>query len=50
MLHTHLSYGAGTIEQLVADVTSRLSLTPLHEMKKIIRVFKKEQTLTNFLV
>jgi hypothetical protein len=34
MLHTHLSSGAGTIHQLVADVPSRLSLTPPHKIKK----------------
>jgi hypothetical protein len=33
MLHTHLSAGAGTTGQLVADVPSGLSLTPLHETK-----------------
>jgi hypothetical protein len=39
MLHTHLSSGVGTIGQLVADVPSGLSLTPLHEIKfKIILV------------
>jgi hypothetical protein len=30
----HLSSGAGTIGQLVADVPSRLSLTPPQETKK----------------
>jgi hypothetical protein len=34
MLHIHLSYGAGTIGQLVADVPSGLSLTPVQETKK----------------
>jgi hypothetical protein len=34
MLHTHLSSGAGTIGQLVADVPSGLSLTPPQETKK----------------
>jgi hypothetical protein len=34
LLHTHyLSPGAGTILQLVADVTSGLGLTPLQEIK-----------------
>jgi hypothetical protein len=30
MLHTHLSSGAGAMGQLVADVPSRLNLTPSH--------------------
>jgi hypothetical protein len=34
LLHTHLSSGAGTIGQLVADVPNGLSLTPPHEIKK----------------
>jgi hypothetical protein len=35
LLHTHyLSSGAGTIGQLVADVPSGLSLTPLQETEK----------------
>jgi hypothetical protein len=34
MLHAHLSSGAGTIGQLVADVPSSISLTPPHETKK----------------
>jgi hypothetical protein len=35
LLHTHhLSSGAGTIGQLVADVPSGLSLTPTQETKK----------------
>jgi hypothetical protein len=34
MIHTHLSFGAGTIGQLVADVPSGLSLAPPHEIKK----------------
>jgi hypothetical protein len=35
LLHIHeLSSGAGTIGQLVADVPSGLSLTPLKEIKK----------------
>jgi hypothetical protein len=38
LLHTHLSSGAGTIGQLVADVQSRASLTPPHEIKKNIKV------------
>jgi hypothetical protein len=32
--HHHLSSGAGTIGQLVADVPSGLSLTPPHETRK----------------
>jgi hypothetical protein len=36
LLHAHLSSGAGTVGQLVADVPSGLSLVPLHEVKKII--------------
>jgi hypothetical protein len=34
ILHTHLSSGAGTIGQLVANVPSEISLIPLHEIKK----------------
>jgi hypothetical protein len=34
LLHTHLSSGAGTIGQLVADIPSGLSLTPPQETKK----------------
>jgi hypothetical protein len=36
LLHTHhqLSSGAGTIDQLVADVPSGLSLTPPQKIKK----------------
>jgi hypothetical protein len=35
LLHTHhLSFGAGTIGQVVADVPIGLSLTPLKETKK----------------
>jgi hypothetical protein len=34
MLHIHLSSGAGTWDQLVADVPSWLCLTPPHENKK----------------
>jgi hypothetical protein len=34
MLHTHLISGTGTIGQLVADVPSKLSLTPPQETKK----------------
>jgi hypothetical protein len=33
-IHHHLSFGAGTIGQLVADVPSGLSLTPPKETKK----------------
>jgi hypothetical protein len=33
-IHDHLSSGAGTIGQLVADVPSGLSLTPTQETKK----------------
>jgi hypothetical protein len=33
-IHHHLSSGAGTIGQLVADVASGLSLTPPQETKK----------------
>jgi hypothetical protein len=35
LLHTHLSSGAGTRGQLVADVPSGLSLTPSQETKSI---------------
>jgi hypothetical protein len=34
MLHTHVSFGTGTIGQLVADVPSELSLIPPHDIKK----------------
>jgi hypothetical protein len=34
MLHTHLSSSAGSIGQLVADLTSGLSLTPFMKVKK----------------
>jgi hypothetical protein len=34
-IHHHLSSGAGTIGQLVADVQSELSLTPPEEAKKL---------------
>jgi hypothetical protein len=43
LLHTHhLSSGAGTIGQLVADVPSGLSLTPPQETKK-----KNKPTIVN---
>jgi hypothetical protein len=35
LLHTHLSFEAGTRNQLVADVPSGLSLTDTHKIKKI---------------
>jgi hypothetical protein len=39
LLHTHhLSSGAGTIGELVADVPSGLSLTPPQETKKILHL------------
>jgi hypothetical protein len=34
ILHAHLSSGAGTIGQIVADVPRGLSLTPPQEIKK----------------
>jgi hypothetical protein len=34
LIHYHLSYGAGTIGQIVADVPSGLSITPPQETKK----------------
>jgi hypothetical protein len=34
MLHIHLSSGAGTIDELVADVPSALSLKQPHKKKK----------------
>jgi hypothetical protein len=34
MLRTPLSFGAGIIGQFMADVSSGLSLTPLHEFKR----------------
>jgi hypothetical protein len=39
LLLTHLSSGARTIDHLVADVPSGLSLTPPHEMNKEIKYF-----------
>jgi hypothetical protein len=36
LLHMHLSSGAGTIYQLVADVPNGLSVTLSHEIKKKI--------------
>jgi hypothetical protein len=52
MLHTHLSSGAGTRSQLVADVLSGLSLTPSHPTKvkkkkiamviEIVSVYQRE--------
>jgi hypothetical protein len=38
MLHTHLSVRAGTINQLVAEVPSGLSLTSPQEIKKYINM------------
>jgi hypothetical protein len=40
-IHHHLSSWAGTIYQLVADVPSGLSLTPLQEKKKQKKTKKK---------
>jgi hypothetical protein len=37
MLYTYLSFGAGTIGQLVAGKSSGLSLTPLHKINKLKR-------------
>jgi hypothetical protein len=34
LLHNHLSSGAGTIGQIVADMSSGLSITPPREIKK----------------
>jgi hypothetical protein len=36
MIHNHLSSGAGTIGQLVAEASSGLGLTPPHKIKKKI--------------
>jgi hypothetical protein len=45
LLHTHhLSSGAGTIGQLVADIPSGLSLTPPQETKKKKKTKKKSTT------
>jgi hypothetical protein len=33
--HHHLSSGAGTTGQLLAEVTSEFGLTPPHEIKKV---------------
>jgi hypothetical protein len=46
MLHTHLSSGAGSIGQLVADVPSGLSLTPLYEYKKEKYLSTKQHGVT----
>jgi hypothetical protein len=40
--HHHLSSGAGTIDQFVADVPSGLSLTPPQETKKEEVIFLDE--------
>jgi hypothetical protein len=40
-IHHHLSSGAGTIGQLVADVLSGLSLTPPQETKKLRYSFRE---------
>jgi hypothetical protein len=47
MLHTHLSTGAGTIDQLVADVPSGLTLTPPQHTKKKIHNVVGEFSFTN---
>jgi hypothetical protein len=39
-IHHHLSSGADIIGQLMADVPSRLSLTPLQETKKNMNCFR----------
>jgi hypothetical protein len=44
LLHIHLSSGAGTIGQLLADISSGLSLSPPQETKK-----KKKEKLTKLL-
>jgi hypothetical protein len=36
LLQNHLSSGAGTVGQIVADVPSGLSLAPFQEIKKYI--------------
>jgi hypothetical protein len=41
-IHHHLSSGAGTIDQLVADVSSVPSLTPLQETKKK-KILRRQQ-------
>jgi hypothetical protein len=47
LLHTHhLSSGAGTISQLVADVPSELSLTPPRETKKRKKEKKRKLIVT----
>jgi hypothetical protein len=50
LLHTNLLSGAGTIGQIVADVPSGLSLTPPHEIKKIIKKFPYTIDLDCFTV
>jgi hypothetical protein len=37
-IHHHVSSGAGTIGQFVADVTRRLRLTPPDKLKKKLRL------------
>jgi hypothetical protein len=46
LLHTHLSSGAGTIGQLVAEVPNGLSLTPPQETKKniYVRIYTRIKT------
>jgi hypothetical protein len=46
-IHHHLSLGAGTIGQLVADVTSGVSLTPPKKTKKT-KIEKMETLYTIF--
>jgi hypothetical protein len=42
-IHHHLSSGAGTIDQLMADVPNGLSLTPPQETKKKITILFEER-------
>jgi hypothetical protein len=40
MFHTHVSPGAGTIGQIVADIQTGLSLTPPHKTEKNLNMLK----------
>jgi hypothetical protein len=50
MFHTHLSSGAGTVGQLVADVLSGLSLTKLMSSVQIFRKSAVVYILFNSLI
>jgi hypothetical protein len=51
LLHTHLSSAVATIDQIVADIPSGLTLTPLKERNKIgislgAQIYKPDLPLT----